>query len=110
MKKSNVDTVRPKKIQIELNGQTYNFGYDLNSFAEIEDTHGSITELITKMEGGSIKAVRAMMWAGLLCNDNPPTEKEVGAMIQFSDMPNIVKSIQKSLVDAMPESDGTEKN
>lgn len=103
--KSNVSSVKAKMADIELNGKTYKFGYTLNSFAEIEDTHGSIAELITKMEQGSIKAVRAMMWAGLLCNENPPSEWEVGDMIQMSDMPNLVKSIQASLIEALPEPD-----
>ena len=78
MSKSNLADIRNKKITIKLGEQDYELKYDLNSFAEIEETHGSISEIVEKMENGSIKAIRAMIWAGLLCNENPPTEKEVG--------------------------------
>jgi len=111
MKKSTLKDVKKAKAKIELGGIEYDLCYDLNSFAEIEDSYGSITELIQKMEQGSAKAIRAMIWAGLQCNDNPPTEKEVGQLIGLNDMSKIAESIQNALVDALPESKGdAEKN
>lgn len=109
MKKSNIGSARPRLTKLTLDGKDYKFGYNLNAFAEIEETHGSIAELITRMEQGSIKAVRSMIWAGLLCNgEEAPSEWEVGEMLHLSDMSELVKSIQESLTNALPEAD--EKN
>lgn len=110
MKKSNLSSVKAKKAYLELGGKQYELKYDLNAFAEIEEEYGSITELLEKMENGSAKAIRAMVWAGLLCNEDYPTEKEVGTLINMNDMQKIADAIQVSLVNSLPESDGTEKN
>ncbi len=110
VKKSNVKSVLTKGVTIELGQKEYNLKYDLNSFAEIEDNYGNITEILTKMEQGSAKAIRALIWAGLLNNENPPTEKEVGSMINISDMPILAMKIQEAIVAAMPEQDENAKN
>lgn len=110
MDKSNLGSVRAKKSYIELGGTEYELKYDLNAFAEIEEEYGSITELLEKMEKGSAKAIRAMVWAGLLCNENSPTQREVGSLINMNDMEKIAASIQRALVDSLPSDDGSEKN
>ena len=110
MKNSNLKNIKAEKATLELGGKVFELRYDLNAFAEIEEEYGSITELLEKMEKGSAKAIRAMVWAGLLCNEDAPTEKEVGTLINMSDMQKIADSIQMALVKALPENDGTEKN
>lgn len=111
MKKSNLNAVRSANAKLELGGVEYNIRYDLNAFAEIEDTHGSITELLAKMEKGSIKAIRAMVWAGLQCNGHCPTEKEVGSLIGLNDIAKVTFAIQSALTAALPETnEENEKN
>lgn len=110
MKRSNLSNIKAKKAYLELGGKQYELKYDLNAFAEIEEEYGSITELLEKMENGSAKAIRAMVWAGLLCNEDAPTEKEVGTLINMNDMQKIADAIQVALVNSLPENDGTEKN
>jgi hypothetical protein len=110
IKKSNVKSVLNKGIEIELGGNKYSLKYDLNAFAEIEDTHGSITDVLVKMEEGSAKAIRALIWAGLLANENPPTEKEVGSMINLADIQALAEKIQEAVVASMPPQDENEKN
>jgi hypothetical protein len=108
VKKSNVKSVLNKAVTIELGGNEYNFKYDLNAFAELEDTCGNISEVLTKMEQGSAKAIRALVWAGLLNNENCPTEKEVGKMINLGDMADISNKIQEAIVASMPEQNPNE--
>jgi hypothetical protein len=103
MSTSNLGDVRNKAVEITLGERTYNLLYDLNAFADIEESHGSITDLLNQMEKGSAKAIRAMIWAGLQTNENPPTEKEVGALISMGDMESIAQAIQKALIKSMPE-------
>jgi hypothetical protein len=110
MKKSNLSSIKANKATLELGGIDYELRYDLNAFAEIEEEYGSINELLAKMESGSAKAIRAMVWAGLLCNEDAPSEKEVGNLINMNDMQKIADAIQRALVNALPENDGTEKN
>ncbi len=110
MKNSNLSSVKAKKAYLELGGKEYELRYDLNAFAEIEEEYGSISELLEKMEKGSAKAIRAMVWAGLLCNEDAPSEREVGNLINMNDMQKIADAIQIALVNALPENDGTEKN
>jgi lysophospholipase L1-like esterase len=99
---------KPTILIIELGGNEYNFKYDLNAFAELEDTCGNISEVLTKMEQGSAKAIRALVWAGLLNNENCPTEKEVGKMINLGDMADISNKIQEAIVASMPEQNPNE--
>jgi hypothetical protein len=106
VKKSNVKNVLNKAVKLELGGIEYDLKYDLNAFAELEDSYGSITDVLLKMEQGSAKAIRALVWAGLLNNENYPTEKEVGQMINLSDMADIAGKIQEAIVAAMPEQEG----
>jgi hypothetical protein len=110
IKKSNVKTLLNKGVTVELGGKQYILKYDLNAFAEIEDLHGSISDILVKMENGSAKAIRALIWAGLLNNEDYPTEKEVGQMINLSDMPMLSEKIQEAIVAAMPEQDEDAKN
>lgn len=40
--------------------------FDLNAFAELEDKFGSLDQAFQKMQQGSVKATRTLLWAGLL--------------------------------------------
>ena len=106
VKKSNVKNMLNKAVKLQLGEKEYDLKYDLNAFAELEDAYGSITEILTKMEQGSAKAIRALVWAGLLNNEEYPTEKEVGQLINLSDMAGIATKIQEAIIAAMPEQEG----
>ena len=110
MKKSNVKSVLNKGVMIELGDTEYVLKYDLNAFAEIEDSHGSINDVLQKMERGSAKAIRALIWAGLLSNEEYPTEKEVGQLISLSDMTTLSTKIQEAIIASMPEGKEEGKN
>lgn len=110
MKKSNVKSVKVKPTKMTIGDKEFNFILDLNAFAELEDNYGSISELMGKIDKGSIKAIRAVLWAGLQNNENPPTEKEVGSNIQLAQLEDYSKLIAEAMGVALPEADDIDPN
>jgi hypothetical protein len=109
-KKSNVKSVKMKPVKLKLGENEYNFILDLNAFSELEDDFGSIGELMMRVESGSIKALRAVIWAGLLNNENAPSLKEVGSNIQISQLDELSRMIAEGMGVALPESEEIDPN
>ncbi|GMA55498.1 hypothetical protein GCM10025857_68550 [Alicyclobacillus contaminans] len=86
--------------------------YDLNAFAEIEDRFGTLQKAFEELEKRKLKAVRAILWAGLLHEDPKLTEQQVGAMLSFADLASILPDVMKAIMAALPDvtEDDTEKN
>jgi hypothetical protein len=104
MKKSNLKTIKSKGVQINLGEKEYILKFDLNAFAELEDLEGNINEVLVKVEKGSVKSIRSLIWAGLQGNDNPPTLKEVGSNIDLGDIETLSNKITEALGVALPDS------
>ena len=77
--------------------------FDLNAFAELEDKFGSLDQAFQKMQQGSVKATRTLLWAGLLHEDENLTERQVGAMISLTNVERIMEQITEALTAALPE-------
>lgn len=99
--------LKGKKIPITLGCKQRTLKFDLNSFAEIEDMYGSVDAALKILGTGSIKAVRNILWAGLIheeLDDNTGKYKitpiDVGAMIELEQIPEIATRLK----DAMGES------
>ena len=60
--------IREVRIPIELD-KPRALLFDLNAFAELEDKFGSLDQAFQKMQQGSVKATRTLLWAGLLHED-----------------------------------------
>jgi hypothetical protein len=99
---SNVKDVRIKTVAINLDKERF-LKFDLNAFAELEDTYGNIDDAMKAMEKGSIKAVRALLWSGLIHEDPSLTQKDVGALIGLSDLQELSKSLTEAMGAQMPE-------
>lgn len=108
--KSNLKSIKPKKAKIKIGERELDFILDLNAFAEIEDNYGTINDLMDKIQIGSIKAIRCVIWAGLQNNENPPTEKQVGASIQFGEIENLSLIIAEAMGASLPEKEETDPN
>lgn len=108
--KSNVKSVKVKKVKMEIGERELDFVLDLNAFAELEDVYGSINDLMNKIEEGSAKAIRAIIWAGLQGNDNPPTIKEVGQHMSMSDMQHLSLKIAEAMGASLPEGNESDPN
>lgn len=71
-------------VEIELDKKR-KLRYTLNAVAEIEDKLGcAIQDLAEKNLG--IKALRTMLWAGLLHEDKEITEEFVGDLVDFDNL------------------------
>lgn len=84
-------------VEIELGGKTRTLNYDLNAIAELEDKTGVEVSDMAEMKM-SIKNVRAMLWAGLIHEDEDLTEKEVGAMVNMHNMEYVQEKLAEAFV------------
>lgn len=107
---SNVKDVRDTGpgVPIELGGETRYLRFDLNAFAELEELYGSIEDAMDALEKGSIKAIRAIIWAGLVHQHmddlGRPTlpVSQVGSWIELKDIPTLSGTLGKAFAEAMP--------
>ena len=88
--------IREVRIPIELD-KPRTLLFDLNAFAELEDKFGSLDQAFQKMQQGSVKATRTLLWAGLLHEDENLTERQVGAMISLTNVESIMEQITEAL-------------
>jgi len=107
---SKVKDIKSKGVKVMLNGKEYTLKYDLNSFAELEEYYGDVDKAMEDAEKGKIKALRAILWSGIihayLDEDGNPTIKphEVGAMVGLEDLKNLFETMNESMKGALPES------
>ena len=96
--------VRDKVVPITLSdGVERTLKFTLNALAELEDAYGSVDEAFKKLESNSIKAVRKILWAGLLHEGDPPlTETEVGNLIDIVYMQELMGTMNEALAQNMP--------
>lgn len=99
---SSLRKIRPERVQIVLD-RTRTLVYDLNAFAELEENFGSIEEAMKALEGGKIKAIIAILWAGLVHEDESLTPKQVGSIIGLADLQIVADALGKAITSAMPE-------
>ena len=77
--------------------------FDLNAFSELEEKYGNMEKAFHAMQGGSMKAARTLLWAGLLHEDDTLTERQVGGMVTLDNLETVMDSISKALMEAMPQ-------
>ncbi len=99
---SNVSSVRLKKTPVILDKER-SILFDMNAFAEVEEAYGDIDIAMQKIEAGSIKALRLLLWAGLIHEDESLTVKQVGSMLTPKIVEEISPMIEEAIIEAMPE-------
>jgi hypothetical protein len=97
-----VSDVRVKPIPIKLDKER-TLKYDLNAFAELEDRFGTIQKAFDELEKQKLKAVRAIVWAGLIHEDPKLTEQQVGSMLSFADLATILPAVTEAITAALPK-------
>ena len=110
---SNLRDAKPRIKTITLkDGVEREICFTLNAMAELEDRYGSVDAAFKAMDNGSIKAVRCVLWAGLLVNeDESLTEQRVGALIDMQIMNDIMTELGDALGEDMPDkSEGQSPN
>ena len=107
-----VNDVRPKAVKVDLDKER-SLQYDLNSFAVLEEKYGSVDAALSALETGSIKAVREMLWAGLIHEEldekGEPmiTPVQVGSWIGIGGLEGLSEKIREALEQTKPAEDDT---
>jgi len=104
---SHAKDVKVKRIVVELD-KPRTIKFDLNAFVELEEMYGSFEQAMKELEKGSIKAVRALLWAGLLHEEPTLTLQKVGTMVDLPTLNKITEALTAAIEDALPESSSDE--
>jgi len=107
---TNLDTIRNKKIAINVGGKERHVYFDLNAFAELEDAFGGLEGMLTALNSGSIKTVRKFLYIGFMHEDETLTEKEVGKWFDMRTIDEVVGKISEAMEMCLPEADKTEES
>lgn len=107
---SNIKDVKKIKegTPLEIGGKKRYLKFDMNSFAELEEYAGNIEDVMDALEKGSIKALRSLLWAGLLHEfmdeDGVVTLKphDIGSWVKMEDFPRLSEALGKALQEVMP--------
>ena len=98
---SNINDVRPKVTKITLSdGNDYEVKFTLNAMAELEEKYGSVEDAFKKLDEGSIKASRFVLWAGLM--HTGLSETQVGELVDLQCIQNIMSTLGVALTNDMP--------
>ena len=99
-----IKNVRTKAKTITLNdGVERELRFTLNAMAEIEERYGSVEKGFEAMQNNSFKAIRFVLWAGLMESAPELTERQVGSLIDTQSIEDIIKSMSDALDDDMPD-------
>lgn len=101
---SNVNQIKAKAAKITLlDGVEHTLRYTLNAMAELEDEYGTVTKAFEALDNGSIKAVRFVLWAGLLHENEAITVQQVGNLIDIELMSNLQDTMGQAFEASMPD-------
>lgn len=100
---ANVQDVKSKVVKVTLlDGVERTLKYDLNAMAELEDKYGSVDAAFAALDNNSIKAVRCVLWAGLLHEEPELTEQKVGSLIDMTYLQNLMETLGTAFGNDMP--------
>lgn len=89
--------------------------FDLNAFAELEERFGSMQAAQDRLQSGSMKDIRLVMWLGLIWDEtvaDPETGEpisynisvhQVGSWLNTSNLNNVVTKLQSAMTGALPD-------
>lgn len=107
---ANVRDVKAKDVKITLvDGVERTLKYDLNAMAELEDRYGSVDEAFAQLDNNSIKAIRCILWAGLLHEDPDLTEQKVGSLIDMNYLSGLMNTLGDAFGNDMPVAEAAEQ-
>jgi len=115
---SNLNDIKVSGVPVEIGGKTYNLKYDFNAFAVLEEKYGSIEEVFSRLREMGEKSgmppylfstIRALVWAGILHENESLSEKDIGSMLTLRNIAPIVEKVTEAIGRAMPELTEEEK-
>lgn len=108
MAKSNLKDIRMSAVPVTLDVPR-KIRFDMNALAELEDRYGSPQKAFEALQNGSFKAVRFLLWAGLIHEDEKLTERQVGAMLTMQNLGEVIDRIGEAINGDMPEAEEAPK-
>jgi Phage tail tube protein, GTA-gp10 len=81
--------------KLVLGGKEVSLRYDLNALVELEEKMGVPLSEMGEMKI-TIRNVRAMLWAGLIHENEELTEKEVGGLVDMQNMEEVQVAISEA--------------
>lgn len=120
--KSNLDQVRVPAGAYYIGafgGKDRYIRYDLNAFAEMEDLFGSMEEAQERLQGGSMKDIRTVLWLGLIWDEvvldevtGDPikytlSQYEVGSWLTTMNLQDVMDKLQSAISGSLPDNDGS---
>lgn len=101
---ANLKDVKSKPVKITLtDGIERTLRFTLNAMAELEDKYGSVDAAFKALDNGSVKAVRFILWAGLMHEDESLTEQQVGNLIDMQYMQELMSTVGEALDSDLPD-------
>lgn len=103
---ANVKDIKSKPVKITLtDGIERTLRYTLNAMAEMEDKYGTVDAAFAELDKGSIKAVRFILWAGLIHEDPKLTEQQVGNLIDVQYLQDLMNTMGTALDSDLPNTE-----
>lgn len=100
---ANLKDIKSKNVKITLlDGVERTIRYDLNAMAELEDKYGSVDAAFETLNTNSVKALRYILWVGLMHEDENLTEQKVGSLIDITSMAAIMSTLGEAFDADMP--------
>ena len=100
---SNLRDAKPRVKTITLNdGVEREIRFTLNAMAELEERYGSVDAAFAALNTGSVKAVRCLLWAGMIDTDENLTEQQVGKLIDIDCLNRIMDDLNAAMEEDMP--------
>jgi len=101
---ANIKKLRREPIVVDIgDGVERTLRYTLNSFALIEEKYGTIDKAMEALNSGSVAAIRFVLWAGLIHEDENLSEHYVGNQIDLSDLEDLAEKMNKAMMGDLPQ-------
>jgi hypothetical protein len=108
---ANIKKLKREPIVIDIgDGVERTLRYTLNSFALIEEKYGTIDKAMEALNSGSIAAIRFVLWAGLVHEDENLSEHYVGNQIDLSDLEDLAEKMNKAMMGDLPQDEVVNPN
>ena len=108
---ANIKKLRREPVIVDIgDGVERKLRYTLNSFALIEEKYGTIDKAMEALKSGSITAIRFILWAGLIHEDENLSEYYVGSQIDLADLEDLAEKMNKAMMGDLPQDEAVSPN
>jgi len=97
--------LKNKGIPFSLGCKDYEIKLNMNTFCELEDVYGDINLAFEDLQKMKLKAIRALIYASIKVEDEGISLRQVGELLELSDLERLGAAINEALDKAMPEAE-----